>query len=145
MTKLFWTAAIACGACAAFAGAPALADSHTSTEHHGNYANYWLLLHTTSTEAEIEPPEDMSEEAFTQSVLDIYGLTTETMDDASITTKLAVIDRVKTTFSEGESMAIKALPMPSLEVCNAAGDLAAERLTLPSMMTTARYTCIPGR
>ena len=46
---------------------------------------------------------------------------------------------------EGESMAIKALPMPSLEVCNAAGDFAAERLTLPSMMTTARYTCIPGR
>ena len=57
MTKLFWTAAIACGACAVFAGAPALADSHTSTEHHGNYANYWLLLHTTSTEAEIEPPK----------------------------------------------------------------------------------------
>ena len=67
------------------------------------------------------------------------------MDDASITTKLAVIERVKTTFSEGESIAIKALPMPSLEVCNAAGDLATERLTLPSMMTTARYTCIPGR
>ena len=84
------------------------ADSHTSTEHHGNYANYWLLLHTTSTEAEFEPPEDMSEEAFTQSVLDVYGLTRETMDDASITTKLAMIERVKTTFSEGESMAIKA-------------------------------------
>ena len=145
MTKLFWTAAIACGACAAFAGAPALADSHTSTEHHGNYANYWLLLHTTSTEAEIEPPDEISEEAFTQSVLDLYGLTRETMDDASITTKLAVIKRVKTTFSEGESMVIKALPMPSLEVCNTAGDLAAERLTLPSLMTTARYTCIPGR
>ena len=87
----------------------------------------------------------MSEKAFTQCVLDVNGLTPQTMDDASITTKLAVIKRVKTPFSEGESMAIKALPMPSLEVCNAAGDLAAERLTLPSMMTTARYTCLPGR
>ena len=38
------------------------------------YANYWLLPHTTSTEAENEPPEDMSEEAFTQSVLMSTGL-----------------------------------------------------------------------
>ena len=59
----------------------------------------------------------MSEKAFTQCVLDVNGLTPQTMDDASITTKLAVIKRVKTPFSEGESMAIKALPMPSLEVC----------------------------
>ena len=57
MAKLFWTAAIACGACTALAGAPALADSTRATENHGNYANYWLLLHTTSTEAEIEPPK----------------------------------------------------------------------------------------
>tara|TARA_Y100000991_G_scaffold179622_1_gene142132 strand:+ start:1102 stop:1518 length:417 start_codon:yes stop_codon:yes gene_type:complete len=138
MPKLSWTAAIAFGVCAAFTGAPALAESQTSAEHH---SNYWLLIHTSST----EPPEEMREEAFAKSVLDVYGLTPQTMDDASITTKLAVIERMKATFSEGESIALKALPMPSLDVCNAAGDLATERLTIPSMMTISRYICIPGR
>ena len=52
-------------------------------------------------------------------------MSTETMDDASITTKLAVIDRVKTTFSEGESM-IKALILDQWRAS-----------TLPSVTTAA--------
>ena len=142
MPKFLRIAAITCAVCAASAVNSALANPHVSA---GNYANYWLLIHVTSTEPNIESAEGVDVETFSKRVLDDYGLTTQTMDDAPISTKMKVLDHVKATFSEGETIEIKALPMPSREVCTAAGDLSIERLSLPSMMTMARYTCISGR
>ena len=151
MTKLFWTAAVACGACAALAGAPASAGSHTSNEHQGNYANYWLLIQTFTTAPafEVTPTAGNAEGALDlahqQRVLDTYGLTRETMDQAPLEIKRQLIQQNNFAFVEAEATGSQLIPVPNEEVCKRAGYLAIDKLTVPSKMTSASYTSLPGR
>ena len=130
---------------------PAMANTQRTEANHANYAGYWLLIqtYTTAPSHTLEPtaaePEGAVDLAHQKRVLDSFGLTRETMDQAPLATKLELIKQNNFSFVEAEATGSEALPMPSMQVCEAAGKEAVNKLTVPSFMTTARYSCVPGR
>ena len=154
MTNVQKTLAAALGGVAVLYTAAAIA-APTKTQapegNHANYASHWLLIQTFTTAPafEVTPAAGNAEGALDlahqQKVLDAHGLTRETMDQAPVEIKRQLIEQNNFAFVEAEATGSQLIPVPNAEVCKKAGELAVDKLTVPSKMTSATYTCLPGR
>lgn len=151
MLQNFWATSFSVAACTVFATPAVLAQAETPSENHANYASHWLYIqtYTTAPSYTLEPtvgnPEGAADLAHQQKVLDTYGLTRATMDQAPLDIKIKLIKGNNYSFVESEATGSQVIPMPTLEACRTAGSIAVDRLTMPSTMTMARFSCLPGR
>ena len=151
MMKNFLATFAVIGATALSGAIPVMAQTQSTQENHANYASYWLLIqtYTTSPSHTLEPtaaePEGAVDLAHQKRVLDSFGVTRTTMDAAPLAPKLELIKQNNFSFVEAEATGSEVIPMPSLQACEASGKIAINKLTVPSFMTTARYTCLPGK
>ena len=67
------------------------------------------------------------------------------MDQAPLEIKRQLIEQNNFAFVEAEATGSQLIPVTNAEVCKTAGELAVDKLTVPSKMTSASYTCLPGR
>ncbi|MDB4638949.1 hypothetical protein OAE83_00450 [bacterium] len=151
MIKNFLATFAVLGASALSGAIPVMAQTQSTQENHANYAGYWLLIQTYTTapshtlEPTVAEPEGAVDLAHQKRVLDSFGVTRETMDSAPLATKLELIKQNNFSFVEAEATGSEVIPMPSRQACETSGKVAINRLTVPSFMTTARYTCLPGK
>ena len=154
MTNFQKTLAAALGGVAVVYTAAVIAaptKTQTPEGNHANYASHWLLVQTFTTAPafEVTPAAGNAEGAIDlahqQKVLDAHGLTRETMDQAPVEIKRQLIEQNNFAFVEAEATGSQLIPVPNAEVCKKAGELAVDKLTVPSKMTSASYVCLPGR
>ena len=128
-------------------GAVVSSPLQVQASQQSNYSEYWLLVQFSATAPShtIEGIAENPDLTHQQKVLGSFGLTRDTMDQADLKTKLELIKQNNFAFVEAEATGTQVMPMPSHAACKKAGDIIANRFTVPSQMTVARYECIPGR
>ena len=118
--------------------------------NHANYASHWLLIQsfTTAPAFEVTPTAGNPEGAGLGPSAEGAGCPWPDSPNhgpsPSGDQTAGLIEQNNFAFVK-PSTGSQLIPVPNAEVCKTAGELAVDKLTVPSKMTSASYTCMPGR